>query len=163
MSREVGADVASICRKCGDVWHVIVAKVGDTIAKVECKECHGVHRYKSPDADRDAAKPRAASAARKRTSRATESAGQPEQRVQPDMSRPVRRYSFKESFEPGDRIEHPKFGLGVVETIPAPGRMTVFFSEGPKTLAQAKPESTLGAAPRSRFATPPDGDAGPPM
>lgn len=47
---EVGADIESICRKCGDVWHVVVAKVGDQIAKVQCKQCNGLHRHKPPGA-----------------------------------------------------------------------------------------------------------------
>ena len=30
MTPAVGADIESLCSKCGDVWHVVVAKVGDT-------------------------------------------------------------------------------------------------------------------------------------
>ena len=29
MPFEVGSDVEAMCRVCGDVWHVVVAKVGD--------------------------------------------------------------------------------------------------------------------------------------
>ena len=36
---KVGADVEALCGKCGDVWHVVVAKVGDRVAKVQCKQC----------------------------------------------------------------------------------------------------------------------------
>ena len=49
MSVAVGADIASLCSKCGDVWHVVVAKVGESIVKLQCKECGGYHRYRSPD------------------------------------------------------------------------------------------------------------------
>ena len=48
MSAGVGADVESLCSKCGDVWHVVVAKDGDKIVKVQCKQCSGYHRYRSP-------------------------------------------------------------------------------------------------------------------
>src|SRR6201986_2177494 len=48
MSAAVGADVEALCSKCGDVWHVVVAKVGQQIVKVQCKQCGGYHRYKSP-------------------------------------------------------------------------------------------------------------------
>ena len=48
MSAAVGADVEALCSKCGDVWHVVVAKVGAQIVKVQCKQCGGYHRYKSP-------------------------------------------------------------------------------------------------------------------
>ena len=47
MSAGVGADIESICSKCGDVWHVVVAKVGETVVKVQCKECGGYHRYRT--------------------------------------------------------------------------------------------------------------------
>src|SRR6202012_6152712 len=46
MSAAVGADIEALCSKCGDVWHVVVAKVGDKIAKVHCKQCNGDHRYR---------------------------------------------------------------------------------------------------------------------
>src|SRR4026209_315429 len=48
MPAAVGADVEALCSKCGDVWHVVVAKVGEQIVKVQCKQCGGYHRYKSP-------------------------------------------------------------------------------------------------------------------
>src|SRR5512138_3234756 len=49
MSAAVGADVEALCSKCGDVWHVVVAKLPTgQIAKVQCKQCGGYHRYKSP-------------------------------------------------------------------------------------------------------------------
>ena len=39
VSLPVGKDIESICGKCGDVWHVVVAKMGEQIAKVQCKQC----------------------------------------------------------------------------------------------------------------------------
>src|SRR5215831_8256165 len=48
ISAGVGADVEALCSKCGDVWHVVVAKVGEAIVKVQCKQCGGYHRFKSP-------------------------------------------------------------------------------------------------------------------
>src|SRR5207237_3418822 len=49
MSAGVGADIEALCSKCGDVWHVLVAKdANGRIAKVQCKQCGGQHRYKSP-------------------------------------------------------------------------------------------------------------------
>ena len=37
MTPAVGADIESLCSKCGDVWHVVVAKVGEEIVRVICK------------------------------------------------------------------------------------------------------------------------------
>jgi len=28
-----------MCGRCGQVWHVVMAKMGDRIAKVVCKRC----------------------------------------------------------------------------------------------------------------------------
>ena len=46
MAFEVGSDIEAMCKVCGDVWHVIVAKIGEKITKVECKQCGKQHRFK---------------------------------------------------------------------------------------------------------------------
>ena len=61
-----------------------------------------------------------------------------EPKVDPDLSRPVRGYSMRDAYAPGDRIEHPKFGQGVVESIGDEGKMSVFFEDGRRTLAHAR-------------------------
>ncbi len=35
----VGSDIEAVCKKCGDVWHVVIALADRVIAKVECREC----------------------------------------------------------------------------------------------------------------------------
>ena len=45
----VGDDIEDVCSRCGDTWHVVMAKVGDRIAKVVCKRCGGQHGYRGPD------------------------------------------------------------------------------------------------------------------
>ena len=142
----VGADIESLCRKCGDVWHVVVAKVGDRIAKVQCKQCGSLHRYRAVGASK-------AAPARRRTTPKRAKGSAPMQRIdkpsiEPDLSRPIRPYSIRDTFEPGERIDHPKFGIGIVETASEPGKMIVFFPEGQKVLAQAKPGAALGPRPR---------------
>jgi hypothetical protein len=141
MSAAVGKDVESICSKCGDVWHVVIAMVETKIAKVECKECHGVHRYKDPKGKKKpAAKPR------KRATRKTAAAEPPPPMVQADMSKPIKDYRTTESFEPGERVAHVKFGEGVVQCPAGPGKVQILFGEDLKLLAQSKPEMTLGPA-----------------
>ncbi len=41
----VGSDIEAICKKCGDVWHVVIALADRAIAKVECRECRARHRH----------------------------------------------------------------------------------------------------------------------
>jgi hypothetical protein len=49
--------------------------------------------------------------------------------VEPDLSRPPRSYTIRESYEPGDRIEHPTLGLGVVQSIAGVGKISVLFDD----------------------------------
>lgn len=137
MSAGVGADVEALCSKCGDVWHVVVAKVGDKIAKVQCKQCGGYHRYKSPHgAPAEKKLPAATRPVREREAKApVERFERPA--VAADLSKPARPYRASEAFEVGERIDHPSFGQGVIE-IAEPGKITVFFGSGRRVLVQAK-------------------------
>ena len=97
MTAAVGADIESICSKCGDVWHVVVAKVGEKIAKVQCKECHSFHRYKAPGgraAVRAAPAEAGTRPAPPTTARMRKAPPEPPPpSVAPDLARPVRRYA----------------------------------------------------------------------
>jgi len=156
MSAAVGADVEALCSKCGDVWHVVVAKVGDQIVKVHCKECNKEHRYKSPHGQpKEKRQPTIASrnaafearAEGKPASAAPSTSSSPRERfekpaVAADLAKPVRKYGASLKFEVAERVEHPTFGQGVVE-VSEPGKVTVFFATGRRVLAQAK-EATGG-------------------
>src|SRR5690606_25726878 len=147
MSASVGADVESICNKCGDVWHVVVAKVGAQIVKVQCKECGAYHRHRHPSAV--AARKARASAPRARRSAAGSGPVREEPTsFTPDPSAPVRPYSMRESFRAGEQISHPRFGVGLIEVSGEPGKMSVLFADGRRVLAQAKPASGLDTADR---------------
>lgn len=145
MTAGVGADVESLCSKCGDVWHVVVAKVGEQIVKVQCKECGGYHRHRPPGGG-GVRKPRASSSSsspRRSVLGSGPVAKAPPTTFSPDPSLPVRTYSMRETFQPGEQIKHPRFGVGLVERSGDPGKISVLFSDGRKILAQAKPDSTL--------------------
>jgi hypothetical protein len=150
MSPAVGADIEAMCTKCGGArWHVIEAKVGEEIVRVQCKECHAQHRYKNPN--KAAATPRRATATGNHKPRATRSEKVverfPTPAVAADLTREVRPYSAAERYEPGDRVEHPTFGQGVVETS-EPGKVTIFFATGRKVLVQAKGDPGKLSRPR---------------
>ncbi len=53
--------------------------------------------------------------------------------VEPDLSRPVQDYAITGSYEPGDRIQHTKLGLGVVQGTAGPGKIHVLF-DGKRSL-----------------------------
>jgi hypothetical protein len=138
MSAGVGADVESLCSKCGDVWHVVVAKDGDKIVKVQCKQCSGYHRYRSPHGAPAVKKMPATN----RPAKEPRPTRDPVERfekpaVAADLSKPSRVYRASERFEVGDRVDHPSFGQGIIE-ISEPGKITVFFATGRRVLAQIK-------------------------
>jgi len=135
MSAGVGADVEALCSKCGDVWHVVVAKVGDKIAKVHCKQCGADHRYKSPHAAPAEKKLPAALRAPRAPKAPVERFEKPA--VAADLAKPVRPYRASELFEVGERVDHPSFGQGVIEIV-EPGKITVFFASGRRVLAAIK-------------------------
>jgi len=152
MSAAVGADIESLCSKCGDVWHVVVAKEGEKIAKVQCKQCGGYHRYKSPHgataekklpaAIRPPKEPREPKAPVERFEKPA---------VAADLTKPARPYRASEKFEVGDRVDHPTFGQGVIE-LSEPGKITVFFATGRRVLVQAKdaPAASTGGLSRPK-------------
>jgi len=49
--------------------------------------------------------------------------------VDADLSRPVRSYAISDSFQSGDRIQHPTLGLGIVQGIAGNGKISVLFGE----------------------------------
>ncbi|HUS65283.1 MAG TPA: hypothetical protein VMZ28_12100 [Kofleriaceae bacterium] len=142
MNPGTGADIESLCSKCGDVWHVVVAKVGDDVVKVQCKECGAYHRHRPPGgkAATAARKPRAAAGSKRSTPLGRGPAPPPPRAFAPDPMVPARPYSMRETFQPGEQIAHPRFGVGLVERSSEPGKISVMFSDGPRVLAVAKPD-----------------------
>ncbi len=126
MAAKVGSEVRSICGKCGDVWHVVVALAGGRIAQVECGDCGARHRY------------RTATGSRSGTARARKKAPEKKPLVQADTSRPRRPFSPKDTYEVGDRVVHPTFGEGVVQATLGPTKVEVLFESGPKRLVQGR-------------------------
>jgi hypothetical protein len=137
-----------MCGRCGQVWHVVMAKMGDRIAKVVCKRCGGHHRYRDENADGAAdasARPRrptfGSSRRSSRNARATQAA--PPELPPFDPAKPPRTYAARDSYVAGERVAHPTFGVGVVAGSPGAGKVDVVFGGGARVLACAKMTSTL--------------------
>lgn len=140
----VGQDIEAMCGRCGQVWHVVMAKMGDRIAKVVCKRCGGHHRYRievGEEMARDARRP--GSAPRRITRPRGQGTSAPMALPTFDPSKPARAYSAVASFAAGDRVEHRSFGVGVVAGSPGAGKVEVMFPSGIRVLACAKATSTL--------------------
>jgi hypothetical protein len=154
MTAAVGADVEALCAKCGDVWHVVFAKTGEKIVRVQCKQCSAYHKYKPPGgvAAKEPKAPRAPRAPKAPVERFERAS------VTPDLSKAVQTYQASERYQVADRVEHPTFGTGTVEIVES-GKITVFFATGRKVLAATKiiaGETTIGLAkpPRIDHANP---------
>jgi hypothetical protein len=142
----VGQDIEALCGRCGQVWHVVMAKMGERIAKVVCKRCGGNHRYRNEEEEAaDIARP-----ARAARGPASGRSGSRSRKPSPvlsvpafDPTKPVRPYAAGASYAPGERIAHPSFGVGVVAGSPGAGKIDVVFPTGPRVLAAAKAASSL--------------------
>ncbi len=121
---QVGGEIETRCGKCKENRsHVIVALKEGTgeIARVQCGFCNSNHIYRP-------AKIKTAST--RTTSRGTKKASSVE------SSGPPRPYSMQERFAIGDRLEHPKFGSGIVMDVRS-GKIDVKFGREMKTLVHA--------------------------
>jgi hypothetical protein len=145
-TQAVGEDIEALCGKCGEVWHVVMAKMGDRIAKVVCKRCNGQHLYRTT-ASVAAAALAAESGTRSGTRRVLRSRTAEAPAALPlpafDPSKPPRAYAPAEAFGTGERVAHPKFGIGVVTGAPGPGKVEIAFPSGRRVLASARVASTL--------------------
>jgi hypothetical protein len=142
----VGQDIEALCGRCGTVWHVVMAMMGDRIAKVVCKRCNGHHRYRTENEVTETAGDAPARGARRPTSgRRFSRASAPAPAPLPpfDPNKPPRVYTAKDGYDTGERVSHPTFGTGIVTGTPAPGRVDVAFPSGARVLACSKTVSTL--------------------
>jgi hypothetical protein len=138
-----------MCGRCGQVWHVVMAKMGDRIAKVVCKRCGGHHRYRDENADTSGGGADASGRPRRSTfgaGRRSTRPARPEPTTAPpfDPAKPPRAYAARDSYVAGERVSHPTFGIGVVSGSPGAGKVEVVFPGGSaRVLACAKGTSTL--------------------
>lgn len=148
MGKRVGGEVDGYCTKCRMVLaHTIVAMVGEKIARARCNTCMGQHAFRAhPPGTARAATPGAGPA--RRSTRAPKEAVEtlPFEAIfeGTDLAR-ARKYSPRERFEGGDVLEHPTFGMGLVENA-RHDKVDVVFRAGRKTLVHAaKAPSKEGA------------------
>jgi hypothetical protein len=122
---QLGGDVDAYCGKCKEVREHVIAALNDdgSIGRVECRTCHSNHIYRERSSK--AATPRSSTrSAKKEVVSVIEEVG------------PLRAYSMQERFAAGDRVDHPKFGVGVVVEVRA-GKIDVKFGREVKTLIHA--------------------------
>ncbi len=145
----VAKDIEAVCRKCGgETWHVIVAVSNGKIAKVQCKSCGEYHAYRpiataQMTLKRDTKSAIAASTKSGSPIKAKEpkepAAPKELTPLVPANDNPIKGYNIRiTNLQLGDRINHSKYGLGVVDGMPEPGKMYVTFKNDRVLLVYGK-------------------------
>jgi hypothetical protein len=135
-----GSFIETMCTRCKAVLnHTVVAMVGEKIVRVECDTCHGTHAYHPPK------KPKAPAAARStaakttapRTSRVDPEAAarkewaELEPGLNPDQAVP---YDMNRTYRVNTLLLHLHFGLGIVQAVLPPNKISVLFKDSKKLL-----------------------------
>ena len=135
---EAGQEIESKCLKCKGVTnHTIIAMADDEIAKVECNQCGGRHKYRPPEVVKPKAVKKKKAVAKKPTKKAL-SKMKAEAHFEKimegldlSMAKP---YSMTDTFQKNELIDHPTFGMGLVTSTIQPNKIEVTFKAGNKLL-----------------------------
>jgi hypothetical protein len=131
-----GSTMVAYCKKCeADTSHTVleVLEGGKRLGKVRCDACREEHPFRRPKAPQPkapkekAAKPRRHSSKKSKAPQevaAHEAWRQVESMVQAAAKTP---YKMGRSYDKGEVIEHPQFGVGVVVTVLSPTKVEVLF------------------------------------
>lgn len=131
-----GKDIDSYCTKCKlDLGHLIVAMVGDTIAKVKCNTCGGVHNYREVNRT-----PKTATAKKTTAPKTIKEIPKSPEVLWEGRIAKARGveipYGMGKSFKLGDLISHDLFGKGVVLQV-ASKKCSVIFKDKERMLVTA--------------------------
>lgn len=123
------------CKKCEiDRFHVVVAHLTPTSAKVKCEVCGRTSTFKLPKAQARK-KPGLKKASKK--SEPDYGAIWNDLKTQIGTDKIVN-YNMKTKFQLANAINHPKFGIGFV-TNATPERVEVAFADGSRALVHNRP------------------------
>ena len=113
------------CRKNND--HIIITMGDDVPVKVQCNICSRQHKYRPPIA---AKKPAVRKTAHPRDADRKEWA-----RLRPEMnSEKAKDYSMTDAYKVNVLLNHPIFGLGLVQRQAGSHKIEVLFEDGKKTM-----------------------------
>jgi hypothetical protein len=144
---KVGGEVDAFCTKCKLVLaHTVLAIWAEQIKRVRCNTCMGEHGYRRAGGSADSS---SSSSSRPRAARVTaapKARAASEPAVAASYSELLagkdpagaRRYDVKLEFAPGDLVQHPTFGLGVVAAVRGLEKIDVAFPHSVKTLMHRK-------------------------
>jgi hypothetical protein len=125
-----GDNISSYCTKCKlSPDHVVVAMDGDTIAKVKCKTCGSLHKFRDPA---DVKKPRTL----KKKEDAVKTAETLWESCLSEARGKERVYDMTGRYRIGDVVLHSTFGKGVVRKLYM-NKCDVLFKDKERLMASA--------------------------
>lgn len=138
-SDDVGADIEAYCPKCkGDTSHTIITKYEDEIRRVQCSPCGDVHSYRKPRGEEQDEVPEPVSA-KKRAIAKKPTWKEAIDKVGNKINNLQRPYSIRDTYDEGDWLTHPKFGVGIVTEI-MELRVEVTFEDERRVLVHNRPD-----------------------
>ncbi len=136
--KKAGDHIDARCTRCREITnHTIIAMVAESPARVRCNTCSGDHNYRPPVLT-EASPPRVSPAKPGRRTRVDRrwKAQQQEWRDATEKadSGVTVAYRMDRSYRVGDLVNHPTFGVGMVQQVVKPNKMEILFAEGIKSL-----------------------------
>lgn len=124
----VGDQIEGRCTKCRkNTSHKIMTLDEDAPADVQCTVCSREHKYRKPTVPK---KP-----AVRRTVNPQDAERKEWKTLQPNMnSAKAMDYSMNTAYKVKSLINHPVFGLGIVQRVAGPQKVEVLFEDGKKTM-----------------------------
>jgi hypothetical protein len=120
-----GGTIDSWCWKCKMMLaHTIEAMIGQKPARVHCNTCQSQHAYKASEPGK--------TSARTPTGRTRQS--RYKVLLNGTNSDVPKSYSPKDTYQQGDVLKHPNFGLGVTTAVKDGTKIEVLFEAGTKLL-----------------------------
>lgn len=142
----VGELIDAYCLRCKlTLSHVVLFEMGGVIQKVKCRTCGAEHKYRGPKPEMKpgAARLRGVKVGRRVSASPSAKSEQRKPTLQ-EWTRKcekikdegdIRAYDFQKSFQAGDVIRHPTFGIGFVERLLSETRMDVLFEDALRRMA----------------------------
>ncbi|NOZ86116.1 MAG: hypothetical protein GXP49_07600 [Deltaproteobacteria bacterium] len=128
----VGGEIDLDCPKCKlNLAHTILAMVDGEPVKVRCNTCGYEHKVRK---SRNIPKGSGLRARKSRPSGPAEAEATWKRLLDEAGPIPRKRYNMYESYEKGDLIDHPAFGVGIVTNYFSGNKIEVGFRSGPKVL-----------------------------
>ncbi len=159
-----GDYITAKCRRCNDITgHVIMLVLDGRIAKVECKACGSVHKYREdknylpekryssfaeknfqndlrqtenlkPRKIEPSSKPGTHPSGERHLSSPSKTESAWQKAILRHKGKAPQLYSMTGTFELQSLIDHPIFGTGEIVALPSPDKINVLFQGGIKTL-----------------------------